>query len=607
MRALPLTFVLLLAGSILACNGGEAGPRSLRLEGIRPLDSQGLFLNEELVLTFSAPVDPASITRSSLAITSTDGTRASGRWLTQGRILRFVPDPVLRASLDDGGYLPGTQYRLTCSGFPHLDGLRGLSGEPLSRGFKWNFTTVEPGADTYLFDDATPGSAEPLLPRQADRLRGARIRPWEPIVLTCMEPIDPSTLSDEDFELIAYEPSTQRQGDWFVSSDAPLGVPLPLSVVLRSNDPQGSQGALPCCELELHPREPLRPGVYDMVPRQRLGLTDFHGNPLPRRGSFSSLRVRVAQPVGEASTRRPSLPFLDPSERSPLAVPETDGLALWKGGRVSIRYPAAAGSGAAGAIGHGHQLTVPDVHATSVAIPPGQELSLTPGTGLRVLRAQRGLRIGGSLSRRLGPDIHPRGPSEGEDPFLPGETLSEWLLRAGTEGWDWTVIIAGGDLTVVGEIDVDTPLLLVAGGWIRASGLVRHAKRQLWLMGDGGGAQDLTASTPSLVLDPPRTNPLREDLRVAVVSSPLPSAVRNYEWTDVDAAGHDGRGRWIVSFLPPSGGCDARTAVGHPRLLPSDGPLRVLVVLEISAAKEPGEPWDPPFVDYVDLRWEEPD
>lgn len=607
MRAPFLLFISIVAGFFYACSGGEVGPRSLRLEGIRPLDSQGLFLNEELVLTFSAPVDPASITRSSLAITSVGGARATGRWLAQGRILRFVPDPVLRASLDDGGYLPGTEYRLTCSGFPRLDGLRGLSGEPLSQGFRWNFTTVEPGADPYLFDDVTPGSAQPLLPRQGDRLRGARVRPWEPIVLTCMEPIDPSTLSDEDFELIAYEPSTQRQGDWFVPGEAAFGAPLPLSVVLRSNDPQGSHGAAPCCEVELHPREPLRPGIYDMVPRHRIGLTDFHGNPLPRRGSFSSLRVHVEPPLEEASTRRPSLPFLNPGERSPLAVPGTDGLALWGGGHVSIRYPAAAGSGSDGSIDHGHRLTQPDVQAISVQVPAGEELVLNPGTGLRVLRAQRGLNIAGSLSRRLGPDIHPTGPAEGEDPFLPGETLSDWLLRAGAEGWDWTVIVAGGDLTIIGDIDVDTPLLLVAGGWIRASGVVRHAKRQLWLMGDGGGAQDLTASTPSLVLDPPRTNPLREGLRVAVVSSPLPSAVRDYEWTGVDVGGHDGAGRWIVSFLPPSGGIDARTAVGHPRLLPSGGQLRVLVVLELPAAEGPGEPWDPPFVDYVDLSWEDPE
>jgi len=609
VRPLPESLCAGALVALAACGGGESAPRQLRLEGIRPHDGQGLYLNEELVLTFDAPVDPASVTSSSLRIVGEDGHRARGSWHVQGRAVRFVPDPVLRPTLDDGGYRPGHEYRLIGTGFPRLDGLRSLNGAPLDRGFRWTFTTVAVGPDqAVVFDDASPGDVQPLLPdaRQLDERRGLRVRDGEPLLLTCMEPLDPSTLTGRPFELVEYEVVFELIDGVTVSVQRPRPEAVGLSLALRLNEPQGSRGAAPCCELELHPDRPLRSGTaYDLVQREPLRLTDFHGNPVAWR--FSKVAIHVEAEVADLATRRPTLPFLDPAERSPLAVPGTDGLALWEGGRVTVRYPAAAGDGTAGPLAHGHPLGAPDVHTTSVHVPAEQTLSLAPGTGLRVLRAQRGLVVDGALTRRLGDDVVPRGPGEGEAPFAPGETLSAWLDRVGAAGWDWTVVVTGGDLTVTGMIDVDTPLLLVAGGWIRVSGEVRHAPRQLWLMRDGGGASDLTASTPGLVLDPPVVNPLVDALRVAVVSSPVPKVVRPYEWLAVDADGEHRAGSWRVGFLPPTGPVDLEGAVGHPRLLPEAGPLRVVVVLEVPPAAEPGTPWEPPLVDYVDLRWEESD
>lgn len=593
--------------ALTACGGGEPAPEQLRLEGVRPSDGEGLYLNEELVLTFDAPVDPASVTSSSLRIVGEDGHQARGRWQVQGRTIRFIPEPVLRPSLDDGGYRPGHRYRLIGAGFPRLDGLRGLDGAPLQRGFRWSFTTVDVGPDqVVVFDDASPGDAQPLLPdaRQLDERRGLRVQEGQPLLLTCMEPLDPSTLEGRPFELVEYEVVLEEVAGTLVSVQRPREETIGLSLALRVNEPQGARGAAPSCELELHPERPLRSGTaYDLVPREPLRLTDFHGNPVSWR--FSKVAIHVEAAVPDLSTRRPTLPFLDPGERSPLAVPGTDGLALWEGGQVSVRYPAAAGDGSAGVLAHGHPLVAPDVHATTVHVPAEQTLTLAPGTGLRVVRAQRSLVIEGSLTRRLGEDVVLRGPAEAEAPFGVGETLSAWLDRAGQAAWDWTVVVAGGDLTVSGVIDVDTPLLLVAGGWIRVSGEVRHAPRQLWLMREGGGASDLTASTPELLLDPPVVNPLVEPLRVAVVSSPVPKVVRPYDWLAVDAAGEHHAGSWRVAFLPPTGPVDLELAVGHPRLLPEAGPVRVLVVLEVPPA--PGVPWEPPVVDYVDLRWEESD
>jgi hypothetical protein len=41
-------------------------------------------------------------------------------------------------------------------------------------------------------------------------------------------------------------------------------------------------------------------------------------------------------------------------------------------------------------------------------------------------------------------------------------------------------------------------------------------------------------------------------------------------------------------------------AVDHPRLLRDARQLRLLLELTV----EPGEIWDPPSIDYVELRWE---
>ena len=56
------------------------------------------------------------------------------------------------------------------------------------------------------------------------------------------------------------------------------------------------------------------------------------------------------------------------------------------------------------------------------------------------------------------------------------------------------MLVAGGVLVVDGEIDVSTPLLLVAGGRIRGTGAVRGAQpTQVFRLGEGGGS-GLTAS-----------------------------------------------------------------------------------------------------------------
>src|SRR5690606_15277391 len=155
--------------------------------------------------------------------------------------------------------------------------------------------------------------------------------------------------------------------------------------------------------------------------------------------------------------------------RSPVAVPGVDGTAQWAGdGLVRVRLPAAAGDGGAGRVELNGAVEDSDVHAVSLHVPTDATAKLT-AEGLVVLRAQGSLVIDGRLER-----ADSGAAALGELEPAAGDTLSIWLARAGELGAGWTVLVAGGDLVVRGELEVDGPLLLVAGGMLRipASGRV---------------------------------------------------------------------------------------------------------------------------------------
>ena len=308
----------------------------------------------------------------------------------------------------------------------------------------------------------------------------------------------------------------------------------------------------------------------------------------------------------------------------------SDGTAHWDGtGRVEIRYPRAAGDGAdrrqvlEGAFGEG------DLQATRLTVPSGEELRLE-GEGLVVLRSQGRVDLIGDLVRRTGVPPRPMWARPGEEgPPVGGtvEDLSRWLERARAANEPWTVIIAGGDLVVRGKIDVDTPLLLVAGGWIRGAGQPRTAPGQLWLLGSGGGFDlrhhaDPTAMPvldPPLTIDPPLVNRLRETVTFVAVSAPAPKLVEPRSWGAPEVVAYEPapragkkRGAALVQYLTV--GEPALTeellgqAIRHEEPMGAVGDRaggRVRLRVELVVHPFPG-PWDPPFLDRVRLRWRNP-
>jgi hypothetical protein len=198
-----------------------------------------------------------------------------------------------------------------------------------------------------------------------------------------------------------------------------------------------------------------------------------------------------------------------------------------------------------------------------------------------------------------------------KDSELPVQTLTEWLAAAESDDLVWTVLIAGGDLVIEGEVSVNTPLLLCAGGVVRVSGAVRGEKGQVFLLREGGGLSidPPPAPAPSfLKLDPPvGRNPLRVPLRLAVMSQPIPETGRVSRWWPAEAGGsrdgeqHKYNGSWSVRYLSESpsepGAASSVEAVDSP--LAFDRPTSLQVRIELIL--QPGGAWDPPFVDFVHL------
>ncbi len=584
--------VLGMALGLGACGTSESVPVPLLLLDLQPADGRGVYLNEELVLTFSSALDPASITSTSLRITDTEGGQAVGRWDVMGRQARFVPSPVLSANLSDGGYRPDMEYRLDVVGFPRLDGLRSVRGEPLAQCFTWAFSTaaVGPGRRGFVFDDASPGVGA-LVGLDDQR----HIQPGEPLLLECSEPLDPSSLRESEFRIQRFGGSEESRSCGVRSR-------------FLANHPEGSLGLLqPHAVIELMPEERLEPGKY-ILEAAGVTLTDYGGNPVwPSASRLRSMpfQVRRASPTGPTGAESKSIVQLSFSDREgfvSVPVPGSDGLAHWgDGGALGVRYPLAAGTGELGALALVGIEARRDVHTTALRVPSGRTLDLGPGRGLRVLRSQGRMEIAGRLDRQCEYlEGEPVGAERANHPYVKGESVGEWLARARAEGWDFTVLVAGGDLVISGELVVNTPLLLVAGGWIRVEGRIDQPPRQLWLLKEGGGLRmDPTASVPDMRFERPTRNPLTTTLHLAAVTTPVPALVSSYHWLDAEVGARRGAGSFEVSYLPAEGPIDRARAVQHPRLLEGEGQVRVLLDLYVP----PGELWDPPSIDFVNLFW----
>jgi hypothetical protein len=196
------------------------------------------------------------------------------------------------------------------------------------------------------------------------------------------------------------------------------------------------------------------------------------------------------------------------------------------------------------------------------------------------------------------------------------ETLSDWLARMRAENRNCTVLIAGGDLVIdsAAEVGLDTPLLLVAGGVVRIEGSVRVNPGFVYVLGEGGGLNvEPTKQTANLLrMDQPiAVNPLRRELHLAVLSSPLPSRGTVAAWKHANTGASPPTpplaplSRWKVSYVHEIGAMPKSIGelepVDDPIALDPVGPIQVLIEIWMA----PSAAFDPPYVDYVELHWDQ--
>jgi hypothetical protein len=639
LRSFCFSAAFALSLALPACRPPAPAPKVLRHTLTLPKNQQGVFLNENLVFFFSAELDRASVTSESVRITSSDGRPARGKLSVEGRTLMFSPAPVLTAELTDGGYAPNTEYHIEIRGFPAVDGLRGLDGLPFERTLHFEFKTVEQGGGNLMFVDNAPEKTRPLAlfppPASAAESRYLVSADDAAIYLDSKKPIDPTTVKEDAFRLVSLDGSKSfplrarliENENEAVRSRAPENVADPAA---WEREPRAA--LIKLTPLTRLPLDPQRRTFHLRLPSSADAPRDFSGHSL----LAAPLSARAIQVVdrGQETVGELRLEFVDENELSPVAVPGVDGTATCVDGRVSVRYPAAAGDGSRGDVELGASVTDTDVQATSVTLAAGQRCVLPPAPGLVVVRCQGRMVIGGALVRATsaGEKADGDGGKKSDETkitepaFADGgllarvdavepnsETLSHWIERTRAEKRNFTVLIAGGDLVIesTGSVEVNTLLLLVAGGRVRVEGSVRASTSGgVFVLGEGGG-REITPSkqtASALVMDVPSgRNPLRKRLHYAVLSHPMPPRGAIEAWRRAEGQGthQTDATRCLLRYVREIGAMpasiDAMAPAYDPSALEPAGPIQVLLELWVS----PGATFDPPYVDYVDVKWEQ--
>jgi len=617
-----------------ACNDAASSEPGLNLVGARPEPETALLLNDDIRLTFDVPIDATTVTRDTVRlvhrVVDAEGgateVPAAGTWEVDGRGIRFIPDGVTNEALSDGGYVPGATYELTVSGFPFLAAVRSMEGAALARSVSltYSIVSVTEGA-TVLRDASLDRTARLEIHPSARGAEATRPLEWnEPLRLACDEPLDPRTIHPNEYEVREY----RDPGDESHSEKKPAVIAVQ-RMVLEANGSEGMEAG-GGARIVVYLAQPLPitdgRGPVQFVFQARAGSTpslrDFSDGPAFRGPIlFHAARQDLISSETEESYE---FEFTDDLDFVPVLDPESDGTARWDGsGRVGIRYPAAAGDGADGAVTLRGSEARSDIRATRLAIAEGETVTLN-GDGLVVLRAQGRIDLAGRLVRAApsteAPPMWDPNRRWFAENAREAECLSAWLARARATGAPWTVIIAGGDLVVTGQIDVGTPLLLVAGGRIRGTGTPQAPAGQLWLLGDGGGFDlphhlDPGAHpnvVPPLVIDEPLGNPLVEPLTFIAISSPVPKGRSLRARLDADVFGSGGpAGSYLVQYLRADALKGGEQGLGQAVRYdepngalelgsPDGGAVRLRIVLVVRPG--PGA-WEPPYVDRVRLAW----
>lgn len=602
--------------SLAACLPKPVEAESLRLSAFRQDGDRNVYLNEPLVLDFSEELDPLSITESrngesgSLRVLDPHGVPVPGTLSVNGRQILFQPRLPLLADLSDGGFRPGTEYRVLLAGFPRPDGLRSQAGAPLERSLALGFRTALASNTKPLFDpflELGGGPARMLL-------EGSRLAPSDPITIVGTHGVDPRSLSAREFALTPWDD---------LEAPATLIVLHPRLVLNQGRTQRGREEYL--SRIELVPERALGIGRF-VLTRVEHRLLSLDGQTFLMPVPIQGLQIEIAPaPIG-----RHMISFRDAKWSRYDEAPGTDGslLPAPDGTGLSLRFLAAAGSGAAGQVlGPEAWQGGADPQATGLRIDAGRELDLSERSGCVVLRAQGRMSLEGSLRRRLragaawsavepfSAGLDPGDPQAPGPAKEPGSeqawSLQAWIERMQQLGEPWTILVAGGDLVLSGEVDVEGPLMLIAGGVIRVleGGLVRA--QAVYKSREGGDNIGRVLNAP-LRLDPPPSNMLAEGLVYGLLTRPFRPQGGVRAWLRSSVEAELGSARLDLQFIglrdrPGGGTTEVGPVADVAQLIDCQG-IRLLVLLSLPAADEqtatPGaSPWVPPLVRQVTLEW----
>ncbi len=596
-------------------------------------------LNEELYFHFSDPLDRASINDGTVQITDLGGHAVRGEFLTRDpRMVVFVPELPTASDLRNGGFRPATHYQVTLAGFPRVDGIRATGGEILSQSLVfWFETASEEEDETLFFGFAGSHARLELDPKAHGLLR--EMGTLDPVRLVVEAGVDPSTLVASDFELWHLLPRGAYQDSESIQRRR---IDVDVQIVENQRDR---------AVIELLPRTdapgvwaPLEAGQYflicGLVRSNRMSLRTLGGGLVLE----ASWELRVRERLGKL--------FIDFSETDRLfsGRPEgSDATARWGGpdSGVSIRFPRSAGDGRMGNLAFGTRDPVHDdhpewrirqstsgglahneesgtihidsrgldIHAERLSISDGTTVHLEDEGGVCILRSQGPIVIRGELKRTTGAGRLPE--TSGRNRVRPSLELEEsmdldpadhaalsgWLERAKAADEDLTILIAGCELEVYGQIDVEGTLILIAGGEVRLPGSIISPLCWQTKNSTHVPMKEGLRILP-LALDPPETNPLKAPLIYSVQSRIFGPPGGVSAWGSANTDGSVGTGARRVSFFGQRlrGGVLERIGlVNSLTSLQDCQEIGFRVDLEIGPAE--GEPWQPPRLDSLELSW----
>ena len=148
-RSIASAFLLAALGGLVSCSGGS--PASVRVNSLcgdaaadfvcleacslacrgSSCELTDIAQNENIVLRFSQPMDPSTVTSATIQFRTATGDAPVGRVLVNGSIVEFVPEVLTVGSQSFFGFQASETYTMRINGGGGADTVRSTAGDPL--------------------------------------------------------------------------------------------------------------------------------------------------------------------------------------------------------------------------------------------------------------------------------------------------------------------------------------------------------------------------------------------------------------------------------------------------------------------------------------------